>query len=148
MKKTRLQRLRATFIGACALAFVSGAAFAQSAAPPTGPEPAASGASAPSPASRPTVGPRLRSPVETGNRAAAPGDLRPERPVAPQISIPFGKNVPPADSGTPRVVRRPNAPASGGIDDSAARCEAQADDQLRAACRAKLATESKGRLPN
>jgi hypothetical protein len=108
--------------------------------------PAASGpvASAP-PAAAP--GPRQRSPVETGNRAAAPGDLHPERPVAPQISIPFGKTSPPTPREA-RVVRRGNAPASGGIDDAAARCESQTDAQLRADCRAKLAREARTRLPN
>lgn len=108
--------------------------------------PAASGpaASAP-PAAAP--GPRQRSAAETGNRAAAPGDLHPERPVAPQISIPFGKTSPPTPREA-RVVRRGNAPASGGIDDAAARCESQTDAQLRADCRAKLAREARTRLPN
>lgn len=93
-------------------------------------------------------GPRMRSPAETGNRAAAPGDLRPERAVAPQISIPFGKTAPAPTSRETRIVRRGNAPASGGIDETAARCESQIDAQLRADCRAKLAREARGRPLN
>jgi hypothetical protein len=100
------------------------------------------------PASAP-VGPRLRTPAETGKRATAPGDLSPERPVTPQLTIPFGKNPPPAKT-EPRPLRRgtPPPPTAGGVDDSAARCEAQQDEQVRATCRAKLAREAKTRLPN
>lgn len=129
---------------ACALVFAAHVAPAQPSVPAAADVPA-SGASAPTAA--PPVGPRLRSPAETGNRATVPGDLRPERPVTPQISIPFGKSPPPPGKRDARVITRPT-PASGSVDDAAARCESQVDANVRAACRARLARESKGRLPN
>lgn len=119
-------------------------AFAQASAPPA-PEPRASGAS--TPASAAPTGPRMRSPSETGNRAAAPGDLRPERPVTPQISVPFGKKPLPSTKADERATQR-GKPAAGSVDDAAARCESQTDAQVRAACRARLAREAKGKLPN
>jgi len=130
------------------LALGIGAASAQPASAPNAlPSLGASAASAPAPTQ--PVGPRLRSPAETGNRATAPGDLRPERPVSPQISIPIGKPVP-ADgpNADRRVLKRPAPPTTGSIDDAAARCESQVDDTLRADCRARLAREAKGKLPN
>ena len=134
-------------VAACLLAFAANATFAQAGAPmaePVVPAPAASAAALAAP-----VGPRLRSPAETGNRAAAPGDLRPERPVTPQISIPFGGTPPPPPKGEARPAQRGAAAAPNGmVDDAAARCESQADDPVRAACRARLSREAKGRLPN
>ncbi len=146
MTTRRLSTLAAR-VAASAMAVAAHVALAQPSGPLATADVPASGASAPAPASAPPVGPRLRSPVETGNRATAPGDLRPERPVTPQISIPFGKSPPPPGKRDERVITRPT-PASGSVDDAAARCESQIDDRVRAACRAKLARESKGRPPN
>lgn len=131
---------------ACVIACAAQVALAQPSVPPAAADVPASGASAP--AAAPPVGPRLRSPAETGNRATVPGDLRPERPVTPQVSIPFGKSPPPPSKREQRVIERNTAASGGGVDDAAARCESQVDDNLRAACRARLARESKGRLPN
>ena len=138
---TRHTLTLAARVAACALAFIASATLAQ---PVAVPEMPASGASAPAA----PVGPRLRSPAETGKNATAPGDLRPERPVTPQISIPFGKSPPPPSKREERVIQRATAASGGGVDDAAARCEAQVDDQVRAACRARLAREAKGKLPN
>ncbi|HWI10973.1 MAG TPA: hypothetical protein VNU48_06560, partial [Burkholderiaceae bacterium] len=91
-------------------------------------------------------GPRLRGPAETGRRAAAPGDLQPERPVAPQITIPFGKKPPAPPTRNEPAPRSGAAP--GGIGDAAARCESQVDPQELAACRARLAREGRAKLPN
>lgn len=140
------QSIFAAYAASCLLAFATNAALAQASAPMAEPVVPASAASAPASASR--AGPRLRSPAETGNRATAPGDLRPERPVTPQISIPFGKTPPPPPKGESRAPKRGNPAAPNGtVDDAAARCESQVDDQVRAACRARLERESKG-LPN
>ena len=139
-------------LASCALVFAAGTTLAQPSAPAAVSDAPASGASAAAPAA--PVGPRLRTPAEIGNRATAPGDLRPERPVTPQISIPFGKSPPPPPppgKREERVIKRPTAtpmPASGGVDDAAARCESQADDQVRAACRAQLSRATKGRSPS
>ncbi|MDP9045878.1 MAG: hypothetical protein M3O01_13835, partial [Pseudomonadota bacterium] len=63
--------------------------------------------------------------------------LKPERPVAPQITLPFGKKAAPPTSRETRAVDRGQAATSGGVDDAAARCEGQVDPRLRAACLAK-----------
>jgi hypothetical protein len=109
-------------------------AWAQASAP----APTASAPSAP-PATTPAKGPRLLSPAERRDNAdAASPDLRPERPVVPQISIPFGKSPPPlpASASAPRAARK--AP-TGGVADAAARCDAQPSDEERAACRKRNA---------
>jgi hypothetical protein len=90
------------------------------------------------PAAPPTGGPRLLSPAEKRDNAdaAAGPDLRPDRPVVPQISIPFGKGPKPPPASAPRAARKgPN----GGVTDTAARCEAQTSDEERAACRKQAA---------
>jgi hypothetical protein len=115
-------------------------ALAQVSTPPL------SAASAPT--TKAKTGPRLLTPEESRESGTAAGDLRPERQVTPQVSIPLGKKPPPptrpkASSGTaPR-----NGAAAGGINDAAARCEAQVDKQARATCRDKLARETRARPP-
>lgn len=139
--------LRLTLLATLALALGPVSAFSQASAPLAMPELPASGASAPA-ATAPT-GPRLRSPAETGNRAAAPGELRPERPVTPQISIPFGKKqTPPDKREEPRAIKRGKPEPTGDVDEAAARCDSQVDPGVRASCRAKLAREASGRVPN
>ena len=118
-----------------ALAVSLFAAVAQTSAPPP-----TSGASAP-PAAKP--GPKLLTPAELRNSASPPGDLRPDDPVTPQISIPLSKRPPAPLKQELRAVRRGTAASSGGIDDAAARCEAQSDEQARATCRDKLARETR-----
>lgn len=89
-------------------------------------------------------GPRLLSPNESRNIGAAPGELRPERPVTPQISVPLGRRD--------RVLRdeqRRDARGRGdaGVNpgDAAARCEAQRGEQVRAKCRDDLARQERTR---
>jgi len=93
-------------------------------------------ASASRPPASPQIGPRLLTPAERRDNANAAGspDVRPDRPVVPQISIPFGKNPPPVrpSSSAPRAATR--AP-SGGVADAAARCDSEPSDEERAACR-------------
>ena len=101
---------------------------------------AASAASAP--ASSPTAaspGRRVLTPAEKRETSSMPGDLRPEDPVKPQIVLPLRKE---ASSATPPSARR-SASASGGIDDAAARCEAQVSRQARERCRAQAGGASK-----
>lgn len=90
--------------------------------------------------------PRPLSPTALRESASPPGDLRPEDPVKPQISIPFGKKPAPALAPEPRAQRRIGSAsasaATGGINDASARCEAEVGDAARAACRSKLAQTS------
>lgn len=106
--------------------------------------PAASAADAPdAPASTPLKlkpPPRPMSPLEKAQAATAPGTLRPERPVVPQISIPLGRRS--AEAEAPRLAgaRRaePVASTAPPVDDAAARCEALAAEAERNACRIQL----------
>jgi hypothetical protein len=102
----------------------------------TAPSTAASAASSPAP-----VGPRVMTPTEQRrnvDEASAP-DLRPDRPVVPQISVPLGRKPPVPAGAASRAPRSGAAPTPGHIGDAAARCESAPDDLERAACRKRLA---------
>ena len=103
----------------------------------TAPLPAASAPTPVKPVERPL------SPTALRESASPPGDLRPEDPVKPQISIPFGKQPAAPLAPEPRAQRRigtaSTAATAGGINDASARCEAELGDAARAACRNKLA---------
>ena len=88
-------------------------------------------------------GPRLLTPIESRDSATQPGDVRPEHPVTPQISIPLGKTPPAAR--TPELIgaRRNRPAADASVDDAVARCEAQVGEQVRAKCRDRLAREAR-----
>ena len=90
------------------------------------------------------TGPRLLTPAESRDSAAPPGELRPERRVTPQISIPLGRKPPP-----PAPESRPtptgNAASAGADGDAAARCEARRGEQVRAKCRDQLARQARSR---
>ena len=93
-------------------------------------------------ASAPVAGPRLPTAAEQRDNAATP-DLRVERSTTPQIIIPLGRKT-----DTPRVsrtaaTRGAAAASAGGIDDAAARCEAQTSAPLRATCRRQLAHQTR-----
>ena len=131
------QPMVAAPLAALILALAPLAASAQGASPPA---PAASApqaaASAPRTAKQPS---KLMSPEES--RDTAQHDLLPERQVTPQINIPLNKkgDVPEKPYGYTKS--RKAGKAGGGIDDAAARCQAQANAQARAACLDKLAQE-------
>ena len=85
------------------------------------------------------TGPRLLSPAEKRDNAdAASPDLRPERPVVPQFSVPLGR-TPPAPNPSASRPRSGAAAPPGHIGDAAARCESLPGDQERATCRKQLA---------
>jgi hypothetical protein len=127
-----------SLIVALSCAVVAPSGWTQASAPPS--EPASAAAALPAP----KTGPRLMTPAEKrANAAAAIGsDLRPERPVTPQLSIPFGKKPPPAPKDTRGT--RSGAPAASAIVDDAARCESQAPAE-RTKCLDQLARENKPR---
>ena len=110
---------------ALACTALAGPLHAQTAAPAQ----AASAAAPP----RIKPAPRHLTPTEARNSATTPGDLRPEEPVIPQISIPLGRK-PPGPAPAPKAPGRRDKVATPGIDDAAARCRAQASSQARAAC--------------
>jgi len=118
------------WLAALTLVTAMASATAQSAAPA-----ASAPASAPSPS---TPGHRVQTPSELRDSATSPGDLRPEERVTPQIVIPLRKAAPPTKAERAATRRGVAASASGGIDDSAARCEAEASKAAREACRASL----------
>ena len=84
---------------------------------------------------------RPLGPTALRESASPPGDLRPEDPVKPQISIPFGEKPVQALAPEPRAQRRIGSTSgvAGGINDDSARCEAEVGNAERAACRTRLA---------
>ena len=111
--------------------------MAQTVAPPP-----SFGASA-APAAKPV--PRPLTPTELRDSASTPGDLRPEDPIKPQISIPLGKGPPAGSKLVSREAPRNTAASAGGVNDASARCEAEIDEQVRAKCRDKLAHTARSR---
>lgn len=101
-------------------------------------EPAASApAVAPSAVSPAKAEKRPATPQENRDSAPAAGDLQPTTRVTPQLNVPL---KPGGVAGKPAYVRpaRGNGAPSGGINDSAARCNAIADAQARKDCLDKL----------
>jgi hypothetical protein len=125
----------------CCLPFAAALLLAVNALPAT----AQTSASAPLPAASSSLpvksGPRLLTPTEMHDNASPPGELRPEHPVTPQISIPLGKR-PPAPLKSPSRAPLPGNAASA-VDDEVARCEAQRGEQVRAKCRDELARQAR-----
>jgi len=106
------------------LVFVCAGALAQTGLPGIAP-------SAPRPAK---PAPRLMTPAETRDSAAAPGQLRPERPVLPQVSIPLGKMP-------PRPAARAGSASTGAVHDATARCMALESEPERAKCLTRTGRE-------
>jgi hypothetical protein len=124
-----------------ALAAAAAAAAWASAEAQTDAKPAPAAASAPLAAK---AGPKRLTPTELRDSATMPGDLRPEDRVTNQIVIPLRKGAGPRKAPVSSA-RRPAAAASGGIDDSAARCEAEASGQASETCRAARAGPARTR---
>jgi hypothetical protein len=121
---------------AAALALAASAFSAQAQVAASAPILAASAA----PAAK--TGPRLLTPTQSRDSGTTAGDVRPERRVTPQVNIPLGRKPTPLNQPKrPPGSAQAGGAAAGGINDGAARCEAQVDDQERADCHAKLARE-------
>lgn len=112
-------------------------ALAQASAP--APSPAASAPIAAKPRPTPLTSQQLRE------SATSPGELRPEHATVPQVSVPLGRKPPAPVRPQSRASRRGEAEPADGIDDAVARCEGQADRQMRADCRARMAIEGRKR---
>lgn len=128
------------FVSILALATLPAAALREANAP-------AAGASAAKPAAGKSAV-RVPAPAVRRDGGTERRDLRPERPVVPQIVIPLGKRATVAADGKPAAPGQSNpaaAATANGIDDGAARCEAQADAPARAACRDALARSAGAR---
>lgn len=91
--------------------------------------------------------PRLTSPTDPldnplSSGGTPSGGMRPSGDTTPQLTIPLGKNPPPPTKTETRAVQRDKAGSRGGINDSAARCEAQSTAEARAKCRDKAARDA------
>jgi hypothetical protein len=113
---------------ALAVALAPSAVLSQASAPAVSAAPKAAKAKSP---------PRLLTPEESRDSATAPGDLRPEHQVTQQVNIPLGRKAPSKPDSS--AVRRGKAASGGGINDAAARCNAEVDEQARASCRDRVA---------
>lgn len=126
-------------VSAFALALPLSPASAQG--PATGPAASAPTTAAPAPARTPAVKPaakprpRSLTTAEQHEVNSPPLDKPPGGEVQPQISIPFGKTPPPPKNKS-RAARTNGS--GNGINDSAARCNAEPTEQARAMCREKL----------
>ncbi len=89
--------------------------------------------------------PRAMTPAEKRSSATVPGDVRPEEPVVPQISIPLGKTPPAPALSKAQQQRQDKAAAMGGVDDSVARCKAAATPAERDACLTRLGRPERAR---
>ena len=113
-------------------------AWAQASAPDAQ-SPAASAPAAAKPRPSPLTPQQLRE------SATSPGELRPEHATVPQVNVPLGRKPAVPVKPQSKASRRGEAEPADGIDDAVARCEAQADRQVRADCRAKMAIEGRKR---
>ncbi len=95
--------------------------------------PAAAKPAKPKPQPQPKPMPKKQSPTVQSDVNSPPIDPPPSGEVQPQISIPFGK-TPPPPKNKPSTARTNGS----GINDGAARCNAEPDEQARALCREKL----------
>lgn len=114
-----------------------------SAAAPAASAPAASAPAASAPAAVPSVAPpqtrpekRPATPEEKRDSATEPGELRPESRVIPQLEVPLKPSGP--GKATYVAPQRGQPAQHGGVDDSAARCNAIADAAARKECLDKL----------
>jgi hypothetical protein len=87
------------------------------------------------------------TPEEKRDSNAQPDDLKIDRAVTPQLTIPFGKTPPSSKQGDARAARRSPAASAVGVDEGAARCEAEPDDATRAICRDRRAKAAKHPTP-
>jgi hypothetical protein len=110
---------------------VASAAWSQAATPASAP---AATAAKPAPGK---VEPKLLSPAQKRDISTAPDETsQPAGPVIPQISIPLGRTAPAPTAKS--ALNGSKTKTTGGINDAAARCNAQTDAQAREACRDKL----------
>jgi hypothetical protein len=89
--------------------------------------------------------PRAMTAAEKRDSASVPGDVRPEEPVVPQISIPLGKTPPAPTLSKAQQQRQDKAAAMGGVDDSVARCKAAKTPAERDACLTRLGRPDRAR---
>ena len=128
-----------TFAAAMLLAASPMAVLSQASAP------APMAAASATPATLP--GPRLLTPEQKRDNAditAAP-ESRTERAVTPQLTLPLGKKSAPPAPLSPGAMRNSKAPAAGGIDDAAARCDTLSGKQARLICLDHAARDAKPR---
>jgi len=116
------------------IATFSQAAWSQGSVQPAAPVASAAATTRP--------GPRVVTTTEQRENSATPGAVRPDPKVAPQVNIPL-VNTPVSARKPPLTSRSGNTAPTGGIDDTAARCEAESNAQLREQCRNKLGSAPK-----
>lgn len=126
------------FVTAALAALVAAPIYAATTGPAAPAAATATSASAVLPAVSAPAKPQKRpaTPEEKRDSGTEPGELRPESRVIPQINVPLN----PSGAGKPAYVRpaRGKAAPSGGVDDSAARCNAIENPQARKECLDKL----------
>ena len=92
-------------------------------------------------------GPRLLTPEQKRANAdvTASPESRTERAVTPQLTLPLGKKAAPLAPASTGAMLNNKAPAAGGIDDAAARCDTLSSKQARLICLDRAARDAKPR---
>lgn len=128
-----------SLVAALALALsLSHASAQEGAASASAPAAAKSTKPKPKPPAKPM--PQKQSPTVQTDVNSPPLDKPPSGDVQPQISIPFGKTPPPPKNKP--ATARTNGSGTG-INDGAARCNAEPDEQARALCREKISRSTR-----
>lgn len=134
--------LRSSFVLWLLAMTLSATAAAPAASAPAAAAAAAASASASAPTTVPKVAPRPpvrgekhpATPEEKRDSATEPSELSPPSRVMPKLELPLT----PSGTGKATYVAPGKAGSSGGVDDSAARCNAMADAAARKECLDKL----------
>lgn len=134
--------LRSSFVLWLLAMTLSATAAAPAASAPAAAAAAAASASASAPTTVPKVAPRPpvrgekhpATPEEKRDSATEPSALSPPSRVMPKLELPLT----PSGTGKATYVAPGKAGSSGGVDDSAARCNAMADAAARKECLDKL----------
>lgn len=134
--RTRLRALSLLLAFPLTIASAQTAVRRDNATPAEAASAAASASASVGPIAKP--GPRLMTPEQKRDTSGAALDLTPDRQVTPQLSIPFGRQPAPSKADTRAARRGLPTSSTGGINDAAAACEAQAEASARSACRERL----------
>jgi hypothetical protein len=105
-----------------------------------------------SPAAAPTAAPAasapsVQTPARQRDNAPAPGTVEPDPKTVPQITVPLGRPSSDDLRAKPQAAVPGRAASAGVIDDDAARCRAQASEDLRLLCLARVKRPLPQRAP-
>jgi hypothetical protein len=108
---------------------------------------AVSAQASPNAAATASSAPAVQTPARQRENAPAPGTVEPDPKTVPQISVPLGRPSSDDLRAKPQAAVPGRAASAGVIDDDAARCRAQASEDLRLLCLAQVKRPLPQRAP-